>query len=362
MPTCTTPHPLFAALTASNRPAAPLQFAHYRVLDREDGTPWRLGAGAMGVTYRASDDRLDLPVALKVIAPSRVSDPAARAQFVREARAAARIRHTNVASVLALDDTTAQPFYTMELVEGVTLEQFLDERGTLPLPLALDLGAQIARGLEAIHREGLVHRDLKPANIMLLPLPDGGEREWLVKIIDFGVVCRSGEHEADGCGGAPMYASPEECRGCSALDARADLYALGCILWECLTGRPPFQAATAEELRRQHVAAVPRRSDLASFPAGVRELLCALLAKNPAQRPGRAAAVARQWESAALDQSPAAAPRLAGSRLALLILLLVHTLLATGIVRLLGAAEEGLHDLPRTAQLRPLPLPSHPTP
>ncbi|MBS0661524.1 MAG: serine/threonine protein kinase [Verrucomicrobia bacterium] len=345
------PHSLLQALPAADaRPATPsrpaLRFAHYRVLEQADGSAQRLGEGSMGVTYRALDERLHLEVALKMIAPGRQSDPSVHALFLREARAAARVRHTNVASVLALDDTTEQPFYAMELIDGVTLEAFLRERGPLPLGLALSLAGQIARGLEAIHRQGLVHRDLKPANLMLVPHSGDGAPEWQVKIIDFGVACASGgaaDEDGEFCGSV-MYASPEQCRSLPNLDPRADLYALGCILWEMLTGRPPFRAECATKLMRCHVQAPLPLGELAAQPAWVVELLVALLSKDPAQRPGDAGRVARRVEAGAVGaEAPgsATAPSLPrpAARWFLIVLLLVHAAIAAGIVSYLRADE-----------------------
>lgn len=344
-------HPLSSLATPAVRPESTrpaLRFAHYRVLEQADGSARRLGAGSMGVTYRALDERLHLEVALKMISPSRLSDPTVRSLFLREARAAARVRHTNVASVLALDDTTEHPFYAMELIEGVTLEDFQRERGPLPLPLALNLAGQIARGLEAIHRQGLVHRDLKPANLMLVPQTIEGAPAWQVKIIDFGVACASGgqaDEDGEFCGSV-LYASPEQCRIESQLDPRADLYALGCILWEMLTGRPPFRAECPRKLMRCHTQAPLPLGELAAQPAGVVELLVSLLAKDPAQRPGDAGRVARRLEAGAVGAETSAAaatpapplPRPA-ARWFLIVLLLVHAAIATGIVSYLRADE-----------------------
>ncbi len=300
----------------------PLYFSHYRVFADANGEPWRLGSGAMGITYKAFDERLQLSVALKVISPARLNDPAVQSRFLREARAAAKVRHTNVASVLALDDTPGKFFYAMEFVDGVTLEAFHRERRRLPAALALDLAAQVAHGLEAIHRQGIVHRDLKPANLMLVPARSSGadpalqSDSWQVKVIDFGLahafLGESGADAADGglagFRGTVMYASPEQCLERTDLDGRADLYSLGCILWEMLTGQPPFLAKSHHELLSQHVSRPVPLPQLAAQPPVVRALVVQLLAKSPADRPASASAVAHQLEDAAKNGRPNVSP------------------------------------------------------
>jgi serine/threonine protein kinase/RNA polymerase subunit RPABC4/transcription elongation factor Spt4 len=160
-----------------------LRFDHYQVLTREDGTPLELGRGAMGVTYKAFDVDLRLPVTLKVVGEKYVGDESARLRFLREARAAAKVRHTNVASVLHLGTTGSDYFYAMEFVEGETLEKFIKRCGQLDLKLALEIAGQVAAGLAAVHKAKLVHRDIKPSNIMV-SLEEGGG--VTAKIIDLG--------------------------------------------------------------------------------------------------------------------------------------------------------------------------------
>lgn len=313
-----------------------LRFSHYRVLQREDGSPWVLGRGAMGLTYKAFDERLRLEVALKVISPQRLHEPSVQALFLREARSAARVRHSNVASVLALDDTPGNFYYAMEFVPGVTLSDFLVRRQRLEAPFALDLAAQVAHGLDAIHAQGIIHRDLKPANLMLVPRRDATPTEegspaplvsWTVKVIDFGLARRfDGDLAADATAavtttfrGTVMYASPEQCLERADLDGRADLYSLGCILWEMLCGAPPFRARSHHELMSQHVS---RPLPLAQFegqPGGLAELLVRLLAKDPADRFSSAAQAARAMEKLATHirgVAPVAAPARPPSSLA----------------------------------------------
>ncbi len=154
-----------------------LSFAHYRVLKQSDGSPVELGRGAMGITYKAVDERLRMEVALKVIAPSQVDDPKTQALFLREARTAAQVRHPNVAAVVFLNDAPGKFFYAMEFVEGETVEAFVRRRGPLPVRLALRIVQQAAQGLAAANERGLIHRDIKPANLMLARLPSAAAEE-----------------------------------------------------------------------------------------------------------------------------------------------------------------------------------------
>ena len=150
----------------------------------EDGKPVELGRGAMGVTYKAFDVDLHCPVTLKVISEQYLGDESARLRFLREARAAASVRHPNVASVLHLGRTGSSYFYAMEFVEGETLEKLIKRSGRLEVKLALEIATQVAAGLAAVHKQKLVHRDIKPSNIMV-NLEEGGA--VTAKIIDLGL-------------------------------------------------------------------------------------------------------------------------------------------------------------------------------
>ena len=140
---------------------------HYELVTDEDGKPVELGRGAMGVTYKAFDVDLQCPVTLKVISDRYLGDESARLRFLREARAAAKLRHSNVASVLHLGRTGSSYFYAMEFVEGETLEKIIKRSGRLDVKLALEIATQVAAGLAAVHEQNLVHRDIKPTNIMV---------------------------------------------------------------------------------------------------------------------------------------------------------------------------------------------------
>ena len=160
------------------------RFEHYELVTGEDGKPVELGRGAMGVTYKAFDVDLHCPVTLKVISERYLGDESARLRFLREARAAASVRHPNVASVFHLGRTGQNYFYAMEFVEGETLENLIKRSGRLEVKLALEIATQVAAGLAAVHQQNLVHRDIKPTNIMA-SLKE--ERGVTAKIIDLGL-------------------------------------------------------------------------------------------------------------------------------------------------------------------------------
>ena len=210
------------------------RYEHFELVTGEDGKPLELGRGAMGVTYKAFDINLHCPVTLKVISDRYLGDESARLRFLREARAAARLRHSNVASVLHLGRTGSSYFYAMEFVEGETLEKLIKRCGTLKVKLALQIALQVAAGLAAIHKQQLVHRDIKPSNIMV-SLEEGGG--VTAKIIDLGLAKPAPDAPAESAisipgafAGTPEFASPEQFAGVD-VDIRSDLYSLGVALW-----------------------------------------------------------------------------------------------------------------------------------
>jgi serine/threonine protein kinase len=269
-----------------------LHFAHFDVNARDDGTPWELGRGAMGVTYKAYDPQLRLDVALKVINPAQVGDEKARALFLREARAAARVHHANVGSVVYLNQDPQNMFYAMEFIAGESLRDWMHSRVPLPPHLAIGLSLQIARGLEAIHREHVIHRDLKPTNLMIVRAdkqkPESDPGAWLIKIIDFGLARNaavdvsetSAAANTTGFRGTALYASPEQCEERRDLDGRSDLYSLGCVMWEMLVGTTPFRANVHRELLNAHVAKPPPLAQLSHLPASLRAVVARLLMKD----------------------------------------------------------------------------------
>src|SRR6202047_3903609 len=225
------------------------RYEHYELVTGEDGKPVELGRGAMGVTYKAFDIDLHCSVTLKVISERYLGDESARLRFLREARAAASVRHPNVASVFHLGRSGQDYFYAMEFVEGETLEKLIQRSGRLEVKLALEIVTQVATGLAAIHEQNLVHRDIKPTNIMVR-LKD--ERSVTAKIIDLGLAktlvesaSEAGISMPEAFAGTPEFASPEQFAG-DGVDIRSDLYALSVTLWEMLTGRTPFRGSSAE--------------------------------------------------------------------------------------------------------------------
>ncbi len=271
---------------------APTRFAHYEIGTGTDAPPVELGRGAMGVTYRATDTVLRCPVALKVINVDLAAHPRARARFLREARAAASLRHPHVASVFFFGERPedGQPFYAMELVEGETLQARVRRTGGLPVGEALEIISQVAGALAVAEKQGLTHRDLKPANLMLVA--GGGVN---VKVIDFGLAKAAATEDAPDpflTGGAdfvgtPAFASPEQFDGWQGIDTRSDFYALGATLWFALTGQPPFPGHTLAEIhdRQKHGSFPVEQLRAARVPRPVADLLRSLLSPDPAGRP-----------------------------------------------------------------------------
>jgi Protein kinase domain/NACHT domain len=262
------------------------RFEHYELVMGKDGKPVELGRGAMGVTYKAFDVDLQCPVTLKVIGERYLADESARVRFLREARAAARVRHSNVASVLHLGRTGQDYFYAMELVEGETLENVIRRSGRLEVKLALEIATQVAAGLTAVHKQKLVHRDIKPSNIMV-SLEAGGT--VTAKIVDLGLAKSLDEQGAQtsiskpgAFAGTPEFASPEQFAGLP-VDIRSDLYSLGVTLWEMLTGKTPF-GGTPGEVMYQHQHTPLPLEQLEGLPQPVVILLEALLEKDPLRR------------------------------------------------------------------------------
>src|SRR5499433_3562040 len=249
-----------------------VRFGAYEIDCREDGSLCELGRGAMGVTYRATDTSLQRKVALKIIKTDIAERSAdARERFVREARAAAALRHEHIATVyqFGMRLETGQYFYAMELIEGETLDDRVHRAGPLDTRTTIEIAEQVTSALAAAEKHGLVHRDLKPANLMLINADDpelmGNDQARskrnrlralrksgipVVKIIDFGLAKafhsatdpKSLTHER--FVGTPAFASPEQFEH-TALNVRSDIYSLGETLWFALTGRTPFAGGAA---------------------------------------------------------------------------------------------------------------------
>src|SRR5258708_2169152 len=270
----------------------PLKYDHFEVQVGADGFPVELGAGAMAITYRARDTVLNSVVALKVIDRKVSKMPGVRSRFLREARAAAQIRHPNVARVSHYGEQDGECFYVMELVEGETLEAKVRREGPMQLALALEVIEQAARALAAAEKCGVVHRDIKPSNIMLESDPSGS---LIVKVIDYGIAKilkpeagRGAEQTQTGFIGTPAFASPEQFApsGQTKIDTRSDIYSLGVTFWYLLSGRVPFVGRTLGEVAAKQAEDLPLdQLKNAHVPARVIALFQSMLAVDPAKRP-----------------------------------------------------------------------------
>ena len=253
----------------------PHQFDQYELITGNSGAPVELGRGAMGVTYKALDTNLRCEVALKVIHPRYLADKPSRARFLSEARAAAQLRHRNIASVFHLGSERGEYFYAMELVDGETIEDRVRREGPIDCATALDITLQITRALIATGDRKFVHRDVKPSNVMLCTEADGA---IVAKLIDFGLGQSTSlinpqvpvqVRTRSGFIGTPHYASPEQFAG-ERTDARSDIYSLGVTLWFMLTGKLPYDG-TRDEIRQKQLAdALPIESTERQSRAGCR--------------------------------------------------------------------------------------------
>lgn len=260
---------------------------HYRTLE------W-LGEGGMGTVYRVEHAVLGRQYALKVLRSKVIERDATAAQrFVREARAAARVRHPNIVDVFDFDYLSdGRPYFVMELCEGESLAALVN-RGPLPVADAVTIARQMAQALAAVHDHGVVHADVTPSNALVV------SREPLhVKLLDFGLAAIAGEafddEQQDFVLGTPAYISPEQLSGLPATD-RSDQYGLGCVIFELLAGRPPYVHDNVRELCMMHVQApVPAvESPHGPLPAQLAELVTTCLQKSPQQRfPGMRALLA----------------------------------------------------------------------
>jgi hypothetical protein len=258
---------------------------HYKIGEQ-------LGRGGMGEVYRADDLSLDRKVALKFLPAAFTADPERMARFEREAKLLASLNHPNIATIYGLEQAEGKRFIVMELVEGETLAQRLS-KGRLPIDEALGLCRQIAEGLEAAHEKGVIHRDLKPANVMIA----AGDK---VKLLDFGLAkAPSGETQSDASQsptiseamtqpgivlGTAAYMSPEQAKS-KAVDKRADIWAWGCVLYECLTARKAFEGELIAEIL---ASVLEKEPDLNAMPEVappiIRHLLCQCFQKEPKRR------------------------------------------------------------------------------
>ncbi len=258
----------------------------------------RIGKGAMAEVYRALDLQTAAHVALKIMKMSVAGDPAAKQRFTREGEVQARLRHPNVAALLATGMTpTEQPYLVVELLHGKTLRGVLKQEGRVGARRAASYAWQMLQGLSAVHAAGVLHRDLKPANIMLEPSPGPVER---VVLIDFGFASVEGSAKLTHEGavvGSLRYIAPERLRG-EPIDHRSDLYAVGVMLYELLMGVPPFANTDDFALIEAHLHEAPPPVDDAVPPA-LDAVMRKALAKHQAERYPDAATMAEAIEAAA---------------------------------------------------------------
>jgi serine/threonine-protein kinase len=260
-----------------------------------------IGRGAMAEVYRALDLTTQAYVAVKVLKHTHVSDSVALARFAREADVQARVRHRNVAAMLASGITEKQePWLALELLRGKSLRGVIKAEGQIAPVRAASYAWQALQGLDAVHSAGILHRDLKPANIMLEPSQGPVDR---VVLIDFGFATFEGSAKLTQQGtivGSLAYISPERLLG-NAVDMAADVYAIGCIFYELLTGSPPFASDDDFDLIDQHVNAAPPNLADHGFPRALSAVVAASLAKDPADRFQSAQAMATALEAAAQE-------------------------------------------------------------
>jgi serine/threonine-protein kinase len=244
-----------------------------------------VGAGGMGVVYRAFDRELQEPVAIKTLRPEAMGGGgAALDRFKQEIRLARRIAHRNVVRTYDLGEQNGMYYLTMEYVEGTSLKQLIGSRGKLPVAVTLTVGKQLCRALEVAHAEGVIHRDIKPQNIVVEP-------SGFLKVMDFGIARLANPSQGKGLTeagtsiGTPDYMSPEQLSG-SELDARSDLYAAGVVLFECVTGRVPFEAETTWALVAKHLEEQPPdpRTLNADVPVELATVILKAMAKEPSDR------------------------------------------------------------------------------
>ncbi len=286
-----------------------------RLLDNRYEILEVIGTGGMAVVYRALDHRLNRPVAIKILKDELSRNEEFRRRFQAESQAVAMVSHPNIVGVYDVSTATSADYIVMELIEGITLKQYLERKGSLNWRETLHFSMQIAKALEHAHSKGIVHRDIKPHNIMIL-------KDGSIKVADFGIarVGASTNTLTREALGSVHYISPEQARG-SLVDNRSDLYSLGVVMYEMLTGRPPYDGETPVAIAIQHInggAHCP--SELATgVPLGLEQITMHAMNNNADQRYGSATAMLRDMEEfrkkpdmtfvfGAAAQKPGAAP------------------------------------------------------
>jgi serine/threonine protein kinase len=251
-----------------------------------------LGYGGMSMVYKARHTLMDRTVAIKILHPDYTKEPTALQRFQQESKAAASLNHQNVVTVYDFGCADGQAFFVMDCLEGKSLAQTIDEEGPLTYQRAVNVFKQVCDGLEAAHRKGIIHRDLKPGNLILMPQEVGPE---LVKIVDFGIAKMMPSENSQALRltqtgevfGSPIFMSPEQCLG-KQLDTRSDIYSLGCVMYEALTGLAPLMGENFLETLNKHVGEKPKPfSETApgkQIPEQIEEAVFKCLEKNPDDR------------------------------------------------------------------------------
>jgi serine/threonine-protein kinase len=268
-----------------------------------------LGSGGMGLVYRGEQPVIGRAVAIKVLKREYADDPSHARRFLEEARSVSAARHPGIVDIFSFGNLpSGEPYLVMELLEGSSLDVVLAEHGRMSVNDAITLLLPVLSALSAAHAAGVIHRDLKPANIFVVQLRDG---TTFPKLLDFGLARRGAAGQRlrqTSVGGTPLYIAPEQARG-DAIGPQTDLYSLGCVIYEMLVGRPPFNEGNLHALLDQHasLAPVPVRSLRSELPKSMERLVQELLAKDPADRPESALAVRQRLEE--IQRELAGAPR-----------------------------------------------------
>jgi serine/threonine-protein kinase len=289
----------------------------------------RLGAGAMGTVYRAKQARIGREVAIKILRSDRALDEASRARFLREARANSLLTSPNTVTVFDFGADDGGDFYlAMELLEGESLGQRIRRKGRIDAAASVDTARQALRSLAEAHAKGIVHRDLKPDNLFYARSRTQASVEEIVKVLDFGVAkmihadaelaMNAVETQAGTVFGTPRYMSPEQAQG-RVLDTRSDLYSLGVILYQMLTGRPPFTDDDAVVVMARHIKTPPRpmseAAPDAAIPPELEAVVMRALSKDPELRPETAEAMSAELAHALDLAGPAASTISSGVRI-----------------------------------------------